>query len=155
MPTPRKNTTNEGGIRITGQPECEDTPAPVAVEDRIAEFEESGFGRLLGLHITEARDGYARVEMDCEGKCNPHGIAHGGAIFALADHAFGIASNCGNFHHTAVSVHIQYLAPAKGRLVAIAERVGRTGTCEMHRVTVYEGDRIIAIFDGVAFRVSS
>ena len=151
MPTPRKNTINNG---MTGRPESGDSPAPVSVEDRIAEFDASGFGRLLGLHITEARDGYARVEMDCEGKCNPHGVAHGGAIFALADHAFGIASNCGTVHNTAVSVQIQYLAPAKGRLAAIAERVGRNKTCEMHRVTVYEGERIVAVFDGVAFRVA-
>jgi len=140
MPIPRKNTTSDG--------------SDATVEDRVAEFEESGFGRLLGMHITEARDGYARVEMDCEGKCNPHGVAHGGAIFALADHAFGIASNCGTAHHTAVSVNIQYITPAKGKLVAVAERVGRNGTCETHRVTVYEGDRIVAVFDGIAFRVS-
>lgn len=93
------------------------TPAgerPASGRDQIAAFEDSEFGRLLGLHIAEARDGYARVEMDCSGKCNPHGVAHGGAIFSLADHAFGIASNCGKDHHTAVSVHIQYIAPARG-----------------------------------------
>jgi len=139
---------------MTGRPDREDKSAPVSVEERIAQFDESGFGRLLGLHTTGARDGYARVEMDCEGKCNPHGVAHGGAIFALADHAFGIASNCGKAHHTAVSVHIQYLAPARGRLVAVAERVGSNNTCEIHRVTVYEGERIVAVFDGVAFRLS-
>jgi len=134
-----------------GEPEV---PAKVSVEGRIAEFEESGFGRLLGMHITDARDGYARVEMDCTGKCNPHGIAHGGAVFSLADHAFGIASNCGKDHHTAVSVHIHYLAPARGRLVAVAERVATNGTCGTYRVVVYEGDRTVAVFDGVAFRVS-
>lgn len=128
-------------------------PPQGSVEGRIAEFEDSEFGRLLDLHITEARDGYARVEMDCTGKCNPHGIAHGGAVFSLADHAFGIASNCGGIHHTAVSVHIQYIAPARGRLAAVAERIASNGTCETYRVVVYEGDRIVALFDGVAFRI--
>jgi len=123
--------------------------------DPVTLFEESEFGRLMGMHITEARDGYARVEMDCAGKCNPHGIAHGGAVFSLADHAFGIASNYGRDHYTAVSVHIQYIAPAKGRLVAIAERIASNETCGTYRVIVYEGDRTIALFDGVAFRVSS
>ncbi len=97
--------------------------------DPVTLFEESEFGRLMGMHITEARDGYARVEMDCAGKCNPHGIAHGGAVFSLADHAFGIASNYGRDHYTAVSVHIQYIAPAKGRLVAIAERIASNEIC--------------------------
>ena len=135
-----------------GSPE---DPPRASVQDQITSFEESGFGRLLGMHITEARDGYARVEMDCTGKCNPHGVAHGGAVFSLADHAFGIASNCGQDHHTAVSVHIQYLAPARGRLVAVAERVASNGLCGTYRVVVYEGERTVAVFDGVAFRVSS
>ena len=133
------------------------TPAgeqPVSGRDQVAAFEDSEFGRLLGLHITEARDGYARVEMDCTGKRNPHGIAHGGAVFSLADHAFGIAANCGGNHHTAVSVHIQYIAPARGRLAAVAERIASNGTCETYRVVVAEGDRTVALFDGVAFRVS-
>jgi len=132
---------------------CPDPEHVTPAADPVAAFEESAFARLLGMHIIEARDGYARVEMDCAGKLNPHGIAHGGAIFSVADHAFGIASNCGGNHHTAVSVHIQYLAPAKGRLVAVAERVAANETCDMFRVLVYEGERKVAVFDGVAFRL--
>jgi len=123
------------------------------VREQVAAFENNAFARLLGLHIVEARDGYARVEMDCAGKLNPHGIAHGGAVFSLADHAFGIASNCGENHYTAVSVHIQYLLPAKGRLAAVAERIAVNETCDTFRVMVYEGDRTVAVFDGVAFRL--
>ena len=129
-------------------------PEPVTpAADPVAAFEASEFARLLGMHIIEARDGYARVEMDCAGKTNPHGIAHGGAVFSVADHAFGIASNCGNIQYTAVSVHIQYIAPAKGRLVAVAERVATNETCDTFRVLVYEGERKVAVFDGVAFRL--
>ena len=93
-----------------------DEQRPASVCDQVKVFENSAFARLLGMHITEARDGYARVEMDCAGKSNPHGIAHGGAVFSLADHAFGIASNCGGTHYTAVSVHIQYPYPRKAGL---------------------------------------
>jgi len=141
---------------MTSARKMPDEQNPVSVRDRIAAFEDSAFARLLDMHITEAREGYARVEMDCAGKLNPHGTAHGGAVFSLADHAFGIASNCGTTHYTAVSVHIQYLLPVKGkdRLIAVAERIGANGTCETYRVMVYEGDRAVAVFDGVAFRVS-
>jgi acyl-CoA thioesterase len=125
---------------------------PDFVRERIAAFEDNAFARLLGMHIIEARDGYARVEMDCAEKLNPHGIAHGGAVFSLADHAFGIASNCGEHHYTAVSVYIQYLLPAKGQLVAVAERIAVNETCDTFRVTVFEGERTVAVFDGVAFR---
>ncbi len=117
-------------------------------------FNGSEFARLLGMVITEARDGYARVTMDCAGKMNPSGVAHGGAIFTLADQAFGIAANCAGVHRVAVSVSIQYLVPAKGTLVAIAGRVEDNGTCDTYRVMVYEGDRPVAEFTGVAFRVS-
>lgn len=132
-------------------------PAPPAPDEAlaavIAEFNGSTFARLLGMTITEARDGYARVTMDCTGKMNPSGVAHGGAIFSLADHAFGIASNCGGTHRTAVSVSILYIAPAKGTLVAIARRVQDNGTTDTYQVMVYDGDRTVAEFTGVAFRL--
>jgi acyl-CoA thioesterase len=90
--------------------------------------------------------------MDCTGKKNPRGVvAHGGAVFALADQAFGIAANCGAAATgVAVSIHIQYLSPATGSLVAIAHRVADNGTYSTFRVLVYEEERIIATFDGVA-----
>jgi acyl-CoA thioesterase len=120
-------------------------------ETIISDFNQSEFARLLGMEITDAHDGYARVIMDCKGKNNPRGVAHGGAVFALADQAFGIAANCGSGSaRVAVSIHIQYLAPATGSLVAIAQRVEDNGTYSTFRVMVYEGERIIATFDGVA-----
>ncbi len=126
--------------------ECEET--------RIAAFNQSSFAQLLGMTITEAHDGYARVVMDCCQTLNPHDVAHGGAIFALADQAFGMAANCGNVDRVAVSVHILYIAPATGSLVAIANRVADNGRYSTFRVIVYEGERIIAEFDGVALQVN-
>ncbi len=120
----------------------------------ITEFNESAFARLLGMTITDAHDGYARVTMDCAGKMNPSGVAHGGAIFALADHAFGIASNCGSTHRVAVAVSIQYLVPATGTLVAEARQVADTGTYASFKVMVYAGERTVATFDGVALSLS-
>lgn len=120
----------------------------------ISDFNQSEFARLLGMQITEAHDGYARVVMDCTGKKNPRGVAHGGAIFALADQAFGIAANCGAATRVAVSIHIQYIAPATGSLVAIAHRVADNGNYSTFRVMVYEGERIIAEFDGLAIQLN-
>jgi acyl-CoA thioesterase len=91
--------------------------------------------------------------MDCAGKANPGGVAHGGAIFSLADQAFGIAANCAGVHRVAVSVSILYIIPATGTLVAVAERVQDNGTTDTYRVMVYAGDRPVAEFTGVAFRV--
>ena len=121
----------------------------------ISSFNQSEFALLLGMQITEAHDGYARVTMDCTGKKNPRGVAHGGAIFALADQAFGIAANCGTDPSVAVSIHIQYIAPATGSLVAIAHRIADNGNYSTYRVMVYEEDRIIAMFNGVAILVNN
>jgi acyl-CoA thioesterase len=124
------------------------------VRQYIARFNHSEFARLLNMTVTDAHDGYARVEMDCTGKMNPDAVAHGGAIFSLADQAFGIAANCTEVHRVAVSVHIQYLAPATGALVAVARRVTDNGRCDTYRVVVSEGTRTVATFDGVAFRIT-
>jgi len=129
------------------------TPDPLAIAEQIRIFNESEFSRLLGMEITEASEGYSRVTMDCDGKMNPGGVAHGGAIFALADQAFGIAANCCGTHRVAVAVSILYIAPAKGNLVAVARRVADNGSCDTYRVMVHEGERVIAEFTGVAFRV--
>ena len=124
-----------------------------AIAEQVLQFNASEFARLLGMVILEARDGYSKVTMDCAGKMNPGGVAHGGAIFSLADQAFGIAANCCGTHRVAVSVSIQYIAPAKGLLVAEARRVADNGSCDTYRILVYEGDRMVAEFTGVAFRV--
>ncbi|MFA4848993.1 MAG: hotdog fold thioesterase [Methanoregula sp.] len=121
---------------------------------QIAAFNQSPFAQLLNMTITDAHDGYARVVMDCCQTLNPHDVAHGGAIFALADQAFGIAANCGSIDRVAVSVHIQFIAPATGTLVAIANRVADNDRYSTFRVMVYEGERFIAEFDGVAIQTN-
>ena len=125
-----------------------------AINDLISAFNDSEFARLLGMEITDARDGYARVIMDSAGKNNPRGVMHGGAIFALADQAFGIAANCGTIVSVAVSIHIQYISPATGPLVAVAHRIADNGRYSSFQVTVYEEERIIAEFNGVAIRMN-
>ena len=122
------------------------------IEERIASFDSSEFAELLGIRIIEAKDGYARVVMPASKKKNPNGVVHGGAIFSLADHAFAISANAGPIRRVAVSVHIQFIAPAHGELTAISEFVGESRKYSTYRVLVYEGDRTIAQCDGVAIR---
>jgi acyl-CoA thioesterase len=124
-----------------------------AIAEQVQRFNASEYAQLLGMVILKASEGYAKVTMDCAGKMNPGGVAHGGAIFSLADQAFGIAANCCGTHRVAVSVSIQYIAPAKGLLVAEARRVADNGSCDTYRVLVFDGDRTVAEFTGVAFRV--
>jgi acyl-CoA thioesterase len=92
--------------------------------------------------------------MDSRDKGNPNGKLHGGAIFALADQAFGIAANMEDPPEVAVSASIMYLTPAAGRLEAIAERVSEDDRHSLYRVRVWEGERLVAAFEGVGVKAS-
>jgi acyl-CoA thioesterase len=136
-------------------PEAHPTDPPEQIiAERISAFNRSEFAQLLGMKITKANDGYSCVEMDCCGKKNPNSVAHGVAIFALADQAFGIAANCAGIDRVAISVHIQFISPATGSLVAIAHRIADNGRYSTFRIMIYEGERIVAVFDGVAIQVN-
>jgi len=121
------------------------------VREQVEAFNGSPFARLLGMEITEIWPRGARVTMSPEGKENPHGVIHGGAIFSLADQAFAIAANQEEVQ-VATSVYITYMAPASGPLEAVAEFLGETERTALYRVTVKEGDRLVASFEGVTFR---
>lgn len=120
----------------------------------IARFNSCEFARLLGMVITEARPGFARVTMEGRGTSNPNRVIHGGAIFAIADQAFGIAGNLDGVPRVAVSASIMYLSPASGPLEAVAWRVGDDGRHSLYRVRVYEGRRLVATFEGVGVKAS-
>jgi acyl-CoA thioesterase len=128
----------------------EDQEGRPTTRERSALSDPGEFARLLGITTIEARDGYARLSMPSAGKKNPHGVVHGGAIFSLADQAFSVAANAGTTKRVAVSIHIQYIAPAHGDLEAVAEHVSDDGDFSQYRVVVCEGKRIIATCDGVA-----
>ncbi len=121
-------------------------------EQRILALGACPFARLLGMEILETWPGGARVVMDTTGKENFLGVAHGGAIFALADQAFAAAANRDGILQVAVSVHIHYLSPAKGRLEAIARLIAETDRTSHILVEVKSGERVVATFEGVAYK---
>lgn len=69
----------------------EDEVSLVQVKEKITA---DPFARHLDMRFLEVRPGYAVVEMAVsDSLCNFLGGAHGAAIFAVADAAFGAASN--------------------------------------------------------------
>ena len=84
--------------------------------------------RHLDMCIEEVSREYARVTMPItENHKNGMGVAHGGAIFSLADVAFGCAANAGNDHGVvSLSTTIEYLPrygqPPQGRSPSGAQR---------------------------------
>jgi acyl-CoA thioesterase len=124
-------------------------------EELIAFFNAAPFAVLNGIVITEVREDLsAVVTMKIDDKLNAHGSVHGGAIFSVADHAFGVASNLDGRPKVGVTSQITYLSPATatdGPLVATATRVGEAGTTVAYQVTVSQKGRQIALFYGNAF----
>ena len=99
--------------------------------------------RLMQMKIEEATPEYARVTMPLlEQHKNGMGVAHGGAIFALADVAFGAASNadrdCGVVN---MMSSIEYLRPGRvGPRMAEARAVRIGGHIANYDVQIFDGE---------------
>ncbi len=93
---------------------------------------DSPFWTLLGMELLDARKGWARMRLPFDRKLvHPMGIAHGGAIFSIADSAVAMALigmvDRGDAFVT-VEMKLNYLLPfADGEITAEA-RIIHQGT---------------------------
>ncbi len=114
------------------------------------------FARHLGIELLDLQPGRSRLAMTLLPHMNNfNGLAHGGAVFALADAAFAAASNAHGTVALALTMSIQFLdAPSPGvRLIAEAREVRlgrRTGFYEIS--VAEENGREVARCQGVAHR---
>ena len=73
----------------------------------------SPFRQLLGIEIEESTDARTVASLRLEPHhTNAFGQAHGGAIFSLADCAFGVANNRRPEPFVAMEMHTRFLRPA-------------------------------------------
>jgi acyl-CoA thioesterase len=121
------------------------------------QIESEPFGKKFGLKLIDVQEGYAHVEMrftqDME---NMFGMAHGGAIFALIDAAFEVASNSHGTMAVALNMNINYLAsPAKGSTVtAKACEISRTRKTATYDIRVNdEQNKILATCQALVYRL--
>ncbi len=100
-------------------------------------FNECGVAALLGIEVTEVRDGVARGRLSVKREhLNIFGGLHGGIAFAFADHIAGACSNTQSGQAVLVESSIQYVKGAKGERTIGAEavlthcgkRIGRVDT---------------------------
>ncbi len=110
----------------------------------------------LGMTLAEVTPGGAVATMTVEDRhLNGMGMAHGGAIFTLADFAFAAACNSHGTVAVALNVSISYVkAAGKGAaLTATAEETSRGRRTGTYAIRVAdEQDRTVALFHGLAYR---
>ncbi len=118
-------------------------------------FRRDRLGRLLGVELTEIAPGFARARMPLRSDHhNALGIAHGGAVFTLADIAFAAASNSHGQVAVGINTSMSFLAPvSQGTLTAEACEVSRGNKLATYTVRVADqSGRLIAIMQGTVYR---
>jgi phenylacetic acid degradation protein PaaD len=123
------------------------TLARLAAADRLAQ--------ALGIRFVDGGPGRAAVSMTVSRQhLNFNGTCHGGAIFALADAAFGLASNSHGLVAAGIDAHITYqLAAEPGDvLTATANEVSRSRRLAVYRIDISRADgALIAAFTGTVY----
>lgn len=96
-------------------------------------FETTTFAtEQAGCQIDAVGQGWALCSMKLEPRhMNSLGIPMGGAVFTLADFAFGVASNFDRDVFVSTSAEIHFLSPARGSILRAEASEIRTGrqTC--------------------------
>ena len=117
-----------------------------------------GFARVLGVRLLDGGAGRAAIEMTVrEEHLNFNGGCHGGVIFALADCAFGLASNSHGVIASGIDAHITYQTAARlgDRLAARAVEVSRSRKLAVYRIDVTgPGGKPISCFTGTVYVTS-
>ncbi len=113
------------------------------------------FAELCGIELLELSQGRARAKLDVKDyHLNGANIAHGGAIFSLADLAFAAASNSHGTIAVAINASISFLkAVCGGTLYADAREVSLNPKIASYTIDVTnEAGETIAIFQGMVYR---
>ena len=114
------------------------------------------FAEALGIKLLDLREGYSKCAMIVrEDMANAHRIAHGSAIFALADFAFATACNAHGQTALALDVKINFLQPVPigARLVAEAIEESLSPRIGLYHLTVKDArGKIVAAAQATAYR---
>jgi acyl-CoA thioesterase len=113
------------------------------------------FAKLLGIELLEVGEGNATAQLEIkEEHLNTVDIAHGGAIFSLADYAFAAASNSHGNIAVGINANISFVkAAGKGILTAVATEISRTHRLATYNILVSNSeDELIASFQGMVYR---
>ncbi|MDF1669764.1 MAG: hotdog fold thioesterase [Roseovarius sp.] len=132
---------------------AQELPSPELLKAQFAERD--GFMKALGAELVELGRGHSTVRMPVRPEnLNFNGTCHGGAIFSLADCAFGVASNSYGELAAGIDVHMTYNAAARvgDILTATATEVSRSRKIAVYDVKV-SSDKVdhISAFTGTVY----
>jgi acyl-CoA thioesterase len=114
------------------------------------------FSTELGVRVVAAEPGRGVAELVVEQRhLNDRGIAHGGAVFSLADVALSIAANPPGQVALVPTATVYFVRPARLgarlRATATVEHSGRT--LGLYSVVISDGDSMVARLTGQSFTV--
>ena len=118
-------------------------------------FKNDRFAEHLGIELLEVSKGRAKAKMEIKNHhLNGVNIAHGGAIFSLADLVFAVASNSHKTIALAINASISFLkAVSEGTLIAEAAEVSINPKLATYDIRVTnENNELIALFQGTVYR---
>ncbi len=127
-------------------------------KNKLKEFFEQNdrYAKLNGMNIEDIREGYAQTSMLITSEhLNGANVAHGGAIFSLADYAFAIASNSYGKLALGINTSISFLNSAfEGeRIYAKACEVDKNHKLASYTITITnKEDKTIAIMQGMVYK---
>jgi len=111
------------------------------------------FAELIDMNMEELRAGYSRCSLEVSGKHhNPHQVAHGAVLYALADTGMGAAlypTLAEGEMCATIEVKINYFKPvASGLVTCVTELVNRGKTIANLESRLYAGDTLVAQANG-------
>lgn len=113
------------------------------------------FAKLLGIDIVEVRIGYALLKLQVEEKhLNGIGMVQGGAIFTLADYAFGVAANADGSTVVGINAGISYFKPPQGKTIyaEAMEENSNNRICGYKVLVKDEDGSLVASFSGLGYK---
>jgi len=113
------------------------------------------FAEYVGIELLEVAKGKAKAKMEIKNHhLNAVKTVHGGAVFALADLVFAVASNSHGTIAMGINVSISYLKAVKeGVIFAEAKEVSINPKLATYNVNVTDGsDDLVAVFQGMVYR---
>lgn len=118
--------------------------------------EQDKYAILSDIQLVEVGEGAARAKMAVQDKhLNGLKMAHGGAIFTLADLAFAAAANSSGNAAVGINANISYIRPAGlgDMLYAHAKEIFINKTLSGYMVEVTnQSGKLVATFQGTAFK---